>query len=326
MNEEYPLVSVVVINWNHGDFLSACLDALLAQEYPAFEIIVIDNDSTDNSLEGFSSRFPAVRLVRNAQNVGFARALNQAIRLTQASLIISLNPDVTVRSGFLMEMARASRQADRVGMVAPRLLRAHDPRLLDSTGLFVNRQRRPWERGQGQLDHGQYDGGAFVFGACGGAALYKREMLQDVCMGEEFFDEDFFAYYEDVDLAWRAQSRGWQAVYAPQAAATHVRGSGDTLRKCRQSGRGPRLALRNRYLTALKNDSLAGFVLDLPWILAAEFPRLVYTALVCPGVLLGIVDFFRLLPGALQKRRLIANRRTVNPSQLRNWLLVKDLT
>jgi GT2 family glycosyltransferase len=215
----------------------------------------------------------------------------------------------------------------KVGMAAPKLLRAADPNRLDSTGLFIDRRRRPYDRDQGQPDLDQDDcklTAAYAFGACGAAALYSRAMLEDLAVDGEYFDESFFAYYEDADLAWRAQSRGWQCVYAPSAVATHVRGRGDTLRKrghATKEAHGPRLALRNRYLMTIKNDALRHFLADLPLILAAEVPRLGYTAVTRPKALLGFVDLIRALPSTRRKRRVIRSRRIVDDDQVRRWFV-----
>lgn len=323
-----PSVSVVIVNWNHGRFLKICLNALLAQGYPKLDITVMDNGSTDGSPDWLACHCPTVRLQRLADNCGFSRAFNQAVRCTDGEFVLSLNPDATIGAGFVSETVKAIGQEERVGMVAPKLLRADDSTLLDSTGLFIDRRRRPYDRGQGEADRGQYDAGhPHVFGACGAAALYRRSMLDDLACGREYLDEDFFAYYEDADLAWRAQLRGWRCMYAPRAVATHARGWGDTLRKQKhdaRDARGPRLALRNRYLMAIKNDTFRNFLVDLPLILAAELPRLAYAALTVPGALLGILDLGRAWPLALHKRREIRARKIVDDAIVRRWFVVPE--
>jgi GT2 family glycosyltransferase len=163
-----------------------------------------------------------------------------------------------------------------------------------------------------------------VFGACGAAALYRRTLLTDVAIGGEYFDETFFAYYEDADLAWRAQWQGWRARYAPQAVALHARGWGDTLRKrgrTEKDASGPRLALRNRYLMTAKNDRLAHFLADLPLILIAEIPRLAYIAVTRPRILLGLPDLASTLPSAWAKKRQIRPRWVAEPGAVRSWFI-----
>jgi GT2 family glycosyltransferase len=300
------------------------LDALLSEEYPRLDITVVDNGSADGSAEWILDRHSDVRLHRFFTNQGFSRALNWGIDHTDGELVLSLNPDVTIETGFVLETVRAMCQHERVGAVAPKLLRANDPRVLDSTGLFVDRRRRPYDRGQAETDRNQYNAQLRVFGACGAAALYRRAMLKDLMVEGECFDEDFFAYYEDADLAWRARLRGWSCVYAPRAVARHVRGWGDTLRKkghAAKDATGPRLALRNRYLMTIKNDALRYFLADLPWILAAEMPRLVYAALTVPTVLYGLWDLIRAWPSARQKRRWIRSHKTVSDDVVRRWFV-----
>jgi GT2 family glycosyltransferase len=335
---ETRLISAVLVNWNHGQFLPGCLEALHADgrrllEQESLEIVVVDNGSTDGSPEWLARHYPTVRLIRFPDNRGFAHALNQAVRSTTGDYVLSLNPDVVVDPGFLCSLVDGIREplgetGAQVGMAAPKLLRAENRALLDSTGLFVDRRRRPYDRGQGEPDRGQYDTHTDVWGPCGAAALYRRDMLQDIAgvlNPPESFDETFFAYCEDADLAWRAQLRGWRCRYVPGAVAKHVRGWGDTLRKpghASKGSQGPRLALRNRYLMTIKNDAWRFALRDLPRILAAELPRLAFLAVSRPRALLALVDLARACPEALHKRRQIRSCRLVADTALRRWFLV----
>lgn len=315
-----PLVSVIIINWNHKRHLKECLDALLAQEYPDLEILLVDNASTDHSVDWVAENYPDIRLVAFTENCGFSPAFNYAVRMSGGTYILSLNPDVTIRPFFLEAMVDRMTSDKRIGIVAPKLLQTEDPTLLDSTGLFIDRSRRPYDRGQGSIDHQQFDLQTNVFGACGAAALYRRAMLEDVQLDGQFFDEDFFAYFEDADLAWRAQLMGWRAAYEPNAVALHVRGFGDTLRKRREKNDyGPRLALRNRYMMTLKNDDLISFLVDLPLILFSEIPRLMYMIFVSPVSLLGFFDLVRALPKVFRKRKQIKSGKRVGYSKVRRW-------
>lgn len=315
-----PLVSVVIINWNHLEHLQTCLLALSAQDYPSIETIVVDNASKDGSVEWLREQYPLVHLIKNNTNRGFSHAFNQGVDNSTGDYLLSLNPDVTILPGFLSALVNGMEASENVGIIAPKLLQAGYPDRIDSTGLFINRCRRPYDRGQGTWDKKQFDKKTDVFGACGAAAFYRRSMLDDIRIGSEYFDEDFFAYYEDVDLAWRAHLKGWRAVYVPEARALHVRGYGDTLRKRRQKNQfGPRLAFRNRYLMTVKNDEISNFFADLPLILLFEAPRLVYTAVTSPSSLLAIIDLGRALPSALKKRRFIKTGRKASYKNVRRW-------
>jgi GT2 family glycosyltransferase len=317
--DEVP-VSVIIINWNHQPFLDSCLTALKAQRYPKLEIVVIDNGSSDGSAGWIEQNHPDVQLVSYRDNRGFAPAINHAIRLTSSEYLLSLNPDVTVQPGFISALVQAMDQEDRIGIVAPKLRMSDQPERIDSTGLFISRARRPYDRGQGEIDRGQYDQQPDIFGACGAAAFYRRRMLTELAMDDQVFDDDFFAYYEDADLSWRAQLHGWRCVFAPDAIGNHRRGGGDTLRKAKAKvTQGPRLALRNRYLMTIKNDDPSAFFSDLPVILAAEIPRLIYTAFTSPKTLLGLVDLVKAWPKAQSKRRKNLAARILDPSEMRHW-------
>ena len=316
------LVSIVIVSWNAAEHLPRCLEAVRRQDDVATEVVVVDNASTDASLEYVSAQRD-VHLLRNEVNAGFAQALNQGIQASSGDFLLSLNPDVTVERGFVRRLLERAQSDSQVGMATGKLLRASgETAVLDSTGLFVDRRRRTYDRGQGEPDGGQYDHLPYAFGACGAAALYRRAALEDLAIGGEVFDEAFFAYYEDADLAWRAQLRGWRCAYVPGAVARHLRGRGDALRKPGHAAKDPRnlaRAWRNRYLMALKNDSLGYFLLDLPWILGSEIPRLAYMAAVAPGALRGPLDLVRAWPIMLPKRRVVQAGRTVPWAVLRRW-------
>lgn len=314
------LVSVIVVTWNHASFIPVCLEALAAQTYPRLEIIIVDNASQDGCADWVRAHYPQFRLLEQDRNLGFAAGFNCGARLATGNWLLSVNPDLTPEPEFVSQLLKAAQADPQVGIAAPKLLRSDDPNRLDSTGLFVDRRRRPYDRGQMQVDHGQYDHLLDIFGACGAAALYRKTMLDDIAVDNEYFDADFFAYGEDADLAWRARLRGWRVCFVPQARARHVRGWGDTLRKhSSEAPQGPRLALRNRYLMSLKNDRLGYWVIDLPWILSAELPRLAYLVFTRPLALLGLVDLMRLAPAAYRKRRSIRRARKVPDTELRPW-------
>lgn len=312
--------SAIVVSWNHATCLPACLEALANQTYPGLEVIVVDNASQDGSAEWVRSHHPEVRLLEQERNLGFAAGFNCGARAARGAWLLSINPDLIPEPDFVSQLIAAAKADPRVGMVAPKLLRSDDARRLDSTGLFIDRRRRPYDRGQMQVDNGQYDQPEEVFGACGAAALYRRAMLDDLSPNGEYFDEDFFAYCEDADLAWRARLCGWTCRYEPRAVARHVRGWGDTLRRPGGDSNGPRLALRNRYLMMIKNDSLIYWLSDLHLILLAELPRLAYMAIARPKALLGLVDLLRLAPGAFRKRRRMAASKASHAG-VRPWFM-----
>lgn len=315
--EQWPVVSVAIINYNGAPHLEGCLSAVLAQSYQNMELFVIDNASTDGSADDVAGSFPEVRLIRNEANQGFCRAFNQGVRLSIGEFVMPLNPDVLMSKDFVACMVAAARQGEEIGAVSGKLLR-DEGGTIDSTGLLLGRSRRPKDRGQGERDRGQYDQPGEVFAACGAAPLYRREMLEDVAVDGEYMDESFFVYYDDVDLGWRARLLGWRCVYAPEAIAYHLRGGHDRISRGSRSGDRTKIkvhAIKNRYLMIVKNDSFGGLVRDLPFIALSDVPRAIYIALFWPKLARGWLEFLRLLPLALRRRQLIKAKKRVTHVQ-----------
>lgn len=222
-------VSVTIVTYNSGRYIKRCLESVLAQKGPQIEIIVVDNDSTDGThdiLERYEDR---CTIVYNARNIGFAAAQNQAIGLARGNWILTLNPDVLLMPYFIQALLEAGRLDNRIGTVCGKLLVMSPdfdidakPRV-DSTGIYFTPHFRHLDRGSRQIDNGHYLKREYVFGATAAAALYRREMIDDISIGGEFFDSDFFVYREDADVAWRAQLMGWRCLYTPYARGYHVR-------------------------------------------------------------------------------------------------------
>jgi GT2 family glycosyltransferase len=217
MPDIQPTVSVVIANWNGRSHLERCLPALEAQTLDSFEVIVVDNGSIDGSVQMLRSRFPAVRAIANPVNMGFAAANNSGILASSAPFVATLNNDTEPSPGWLEQLLAPALADPSVGMVASKMLFAHRPGTINSAGIALDLAGIAWDRLGGEPDR-QDDRVVEVFGPCAGAALYRRAMLDQVGL----FDEEFFAYLEDVDLAWRARLAGWRCLYAPDASVLHV--------------------------------------------------------------------------------------------------------
>lgn len=212
-----PQAVVVILNWNGRHLLERCLPSALSQDFADYEVVLWDNGSTDGSQAWIEQRHPEVRLVGSDRNLGFARGNNEAIRLTTSPYIALLNNDAHPEPTWLSELVHAAESSPSVGMCASKMLRADDPSVLDACGIEVDRAGIGWDRQSGEQDLEEEAAPYAIFGPCAGAALYRREMLDQVGL----FDEDYFAYYEDVDLAWRAQRAGWRCLYVPTARVAH---------------------------------------------------------------------------------------------------------
>jgi GT2 family glycosyltransferase len=284
---EQALVSVGIVTWNSEKHLQGCIDGLINQACPDLEIIVVDNASTDRSLELIQAHIPHSRIIRNEANEGYCAAHNRAIRESRGAYYLPINPDVQLSPAFIERLVNALAQHPECGSASGKFWQPPNGgewRILDAAGLFIDRRRRQHLRGHGEEDRGQYDEAGGVFGADGAAPLYRRSALEDVKVFGQYYDEAYFGYQEDVDLAWRARLLGWKCWYEPSAVAVHAR-------TFRPGARRPmprhlrRIAVRNRYLTILKNEApecwrrdwghILGYdLLILAYILLFELPSL----------------------------------------------------
>ncbi len=286
-------IAAIVVNYNSRRFIFDCIDSLLAQTLPFQRIIVVDNASTDGSRERLRG-ISRIELLMNSHNEGFAVANNKALRMTAGCHVLCCNSDITLELDFLEKSAPHFDTNPLIGMITGKILR-FDRRTIDSTGQFLSASRWPRERGFGEVDTGRYDHNEYVFSVCGACALYRREMIQELSHDGDFFDSRYFAFYEDLDVGWRAQRAGWRAYYVPVARAYHFRGGSSGSGRFSFARKSPEIRfhiLKNRYLTMMKNDTLAGFLLHFPAILAKDVGLLGYTALRSPRVLWRLAAYF----------------------------------
>ncbi len=304
----------MIANWNGGDYLARCLDAVGRQSTPPAEVLVVDNGSTDGSVGQLARSHPGVEVIRRPFNEGTARAWNRAIDRTTGDFILILNTDVFLDRDFLCSALAAAMTSEDVGLVAAQILNAASGRI-ENVGQVLQRRLRVRNRAPAGRR-------AKVFAGSGSALLCRRAMLADIRLGTDYFDESFFAYWEDVDLAWRAQLRGWHCLYEPGAVARHV-GSASQGGRVRVIEKSPFFQLhiwKNRYLALIKNASPGVLLALFPWLTLAEFLSWAYLLIRAPGRLPVYLDahtqVLRELPDALKKRRWIQNRRRVGSRQI----------
>lgn len=212
--------AVVVPNWNGEDSLSECLDSLLIQ---TTNVIVVENGSKDNSLELLKSEYPNVKLVVNDKNLGFAGGVNSGIRAAIADgfeYVTLFNNDAVADNNWLKSLEDELNTNSEVGIATCKLL-THDGNHIDSTGDIYTVWGLPYPRGRNEIISSKYDNQRDIFAASGGASIYRIKMLEEIGL----FDEDFFAYYEDVDISFRAQLAGWKVRFVPDAIAYHQIGA-----------------------------------------------------------------------------------------------------
>ena len=307
-------VSIHIVTYNSAKDISACLTAVLQQTYPTERIIVIDNASQDDTFEKLQPFMNRIELVRNTFNNGFAGAHNQALQTSNCDYHLILNPDVILHPDYVRILMEYAVTHPDTGSLTGLLLSKSGLGVVDSTGLLMRKNRRTFDRGQGE-NVSRYMIMAEVFGVSGAAALYSRKLVEDISVEGHFFEEVFFAYKEDIDVAWRARWAGWKAYYLPGATALHERG-------WKSGGRSQRAfvtrrhSFENRYRMLLKNDKCSGILRHLPHILAYEMMQFGYILFKERDLLASYFRIMRMWPDLLKQRKQILANAKANKKEI----------
>jgi len=309
-------ISVIIPNWNGAHLLPTCLNSLRRQSCGGREIIVVDNASTDGSLELLARDYPDVHVVDLPRNAGFTGACNAGIRKSSGEFVALLNSDTEADEHWLEQVVAAFERHPEAGLIASKMFLFDRRDTLHTAGDFVRLDGTPGNRGVWQRDEGQFDREEYVFSACGGSAAYRRAMLNEIGL----LDEDFFFSLEDVDLAWRAQLAGWKCVFAPQAVVYH---------KLAATGGGPTASFydgRNMIWVIAKNYPSSLWKRRWRHVVRAQL-RITREALRAwrgsaararlRGQLAGLLG----LPGMLGKRRTVQAMRRVSDEYLHSSLV-----
>lgn len=309
-----PEISVIIANWNGRQFLPDCLAALRQQTFRDFETIFVDNASTDDSVEYVRANFPEVTIVPLESNLGFSGGNIAGYEHASGKLIVLLNNDTEAHPEWLEAIHRASHEFSSAGSFTCKMMYFHDRTRIENCGFQIDSAGIAAEIGRDELDGPAWASPREVFGACGGAVAYRRNMLEQI----GFLDPDFYMIYEDVDLSFRAQLSGFQCVYVPKAVVYHHYRS--TIKKR------PALQVfysqRNIDFVYWKNLPLAFILRSAPRRLLYELGSALYFVRLGSGVpfFKAKLDVLRRLPSVLRKRRVIQKQNTLATSQLRRLL------
>jgi hypothetical protein len=216
----YPLVYIIILNWNGKKFLPDCLNSLLQLTYPNYQILLVDNASTDGSREFVKENYPSVKIIANRKNYGFAKGNNIGIRYAieqKAKYIVLLNNDTEVDKDWLSVLVEEAERNPSVAVLGSKILIAHRPQLINSTGHLMNLLGQVWDRGFGYFDGEEWDKKEEVLGVCGAAFFVRTEVCQKVGL----LDPLYYAYFEDVDWSVRIRKAGYKILYVPPALLYH---------------------------------------------------------------------------------------------------------
>lgn len=352
MHQEEKPLSINIVTWNSMEFLPDLLKTIMRQTYRDFNVLIIDNGSTDGVDAFLREQYPEVAFLRNPRNLGFSGAHNQGVRYAldhwdaaghDQRFVLVCNPDILMSDTFLEELMAAAMHNQQSGSFGGKLLRAFGENLadevlketvrselIDSMGLNPHKNRTVTDLGAGERDDGQYDEQTDVFGVSGACVLFRASALSDIRYKDEFFDQDFFAYKEDVDIAWQLRQMGWGAQIVPSAIAYHYRGmygkeaSGlwERMRNRRKkSGQRNYYSTRNHWLMLIKNLRFTNALLSAPRLFAYEFARFIYLIVFEPASLKAIKDVIVLFPKMMKKRTHLKKVRRATGAEIRKWFV-----
>ncbi len=304
--------SVVIVTWNGLHHLQRCLPALRDQTGVRFETIVVENGSTDGTADWIAREYPQIVLERLDSNHGFAEANNTGFGLARADLVATLNNDAVPDSDWLRSLVEAAHEHPEAGSFASRIVLDRDPNIIDSAGVVTDVLGIAWDRHNAELVG--VDTAGEIFGACAGAALYRKALLDET----GGFDSEFFAYLEDVDLAWRARWLGWSARYVPEARVVHAHsatGTEESPFKTFHLG-------RNKVWTIAKNHPTRALLMYGPRLVAYDLASLpiTMTRQRSLAAVRGRLAGLRALGRVLQQRKQVAARGRVAWDDIRPFV------
>lgn len=250
--------TVVIPNYNGIKYIEACLESLFSGTMTDFEVIMIDNASSDGSLELVKEKFPEVIVIENEENTGFDKAVNQGILASKTPYVILLNNDTRVELSFVHELEKVMEQDKSLFSASAKMIALHDKDKLDDAGDYYCALGWAFARGKGKAPS-LYDKECEIFASCAGAAIYRRECFDEIGL----FDENHFAYLEDIDIGYRAQLYGYRNVYAPKAIVYHA---GSATSGSRYNTFKTKLAAQNSVYLVYKNMPLLQMLLNIPFL------------------------------------------------------------
>jgi len=283
-------VTISIVTYNPGDEIITCLDSLKAQTFQDFEVIIIDNASTDNSIDKVQRNYPEITILHQENNLGFGKAHNIAIRKTDSPWVLVLNQDVILEPTALEEMMKFTSNKS-LASIGPKLYLTKDQKNIDTTGIkklfFFHYKERMDQQDQQ------------VWGISGSCALYRKEALDSVAYANsEYFDEFFFMYKEDIDLAERLNKKGWKAQFASTAIGYHNRTASKSVSRFNRPEYIKQHSYKNHLFVVIKHATL----ITLPFVFIYECLKFLFLLFTSPKTLMVLLEVVKLSPKMLKRR------------------------
>ncbi|OGW16620.1 MAG: hypothetical protein A3G93_16465 [Nitrospinae bacterium RIFCSPLOWO2_12_FULL_45_22] len=314
MAQKFVSIVVLTSKWGErGKHLDECLQGIYRQSFRDFEIILVTNGLGESQVHSIRKKYDKLKIIKNEVNKGCATGRNQGIEQSRGNYIVTLDDDVIPDDSWLEELVTPALNDESVGMVASKILYSSRPDTIDSAGIEISKDGNAYHR-KGLARNGGYEQSEEIFGPCGAAALYKRELFEDIGL----FDEDYFIYYEDVDLAFRARLAGWQCLYVPQAIAFHHH----SWSLGQESSQKIFFIERNKILTILKNWPIRAMLLYAPLIIGYDLMADGYYILLKKDFsrLRAKLSALRQLPRVLRERSKIHGNKKISAPTISKFL------
>jgi GT2 family glycosyltransferase len=330
-------VVVIIANWNGKKYLKDCFDSLRAQSCKNFKIVLVENGSKDGSEDFVRQKYPEVEIVRLEENVGFAKGYNigmkKAFEEENIEYIFVLNNDTKLDEKCIEELTSCAKKYPEAGSIQSKVLNFFDPGKIDCAGILLSADGVATNRGYGEKDSGQYDDETEIFGANGTASLFSRKALEKTRLSDgQYFDNSFFAYYEDVDLAWRLRLAGFESYYCPKAIIHHVHSA----TAGQISGFKAYYLNRNRFFTLIKNYPFCRLVLILFILTPIRYIFLLFRVIMKKGrkgaefsgqsKAMALKEILRAwgsvlanIPSLVKKRRIAWKNKKASCAEMRRW-------
>ena len=323
-------VTVSLLTWNGAEYLPWFIKSLKEQTFKDWELLVLDNASNDQSVATVKEYYPPAKVIQQKTNLGFAKGHNLLVSWSKSDYILFLNQDLMLAPNYLEDAIDFLDKNPNVASVSGKLLywdfeQSNTTKIIDSFGLKINKNRKVIDWQQGKADYSLDD--KEVFGLSGTALLVRRAALEVVRLPKnndqfEYFDEDYFSYKEDIDLAWRFRLAGYENWLVTSTVAYHHRSiskakSSRSDRKNR--GITNKLSYRNHLATLYKNSFVSNIWRDFFYIVFYELKKILYFIIFEAKTLQGLVEFLKLKKKLKKKRQYIKNNRKTNPEDMRNW-------
>ena len=332
---ESKLVSINILTYNSEKYIENCLNSVLTQTYPNVEVLVIDNNSSDDTvakIQNLKFKIQNFRFIENSINLGYTGGNNTGIKQSRGEYVVLLNPDVVLDKDFIKEINKSFEKNPKIGAIQAKIYQLNNhkkTKIIDTVGSIIFKTGEVNDQGQGEKDKGQYNSLKEVFSVNGVAPAYRRTALNDVKLKHEYFDENFFSYVEDVDLGWRLRWKAWKTGFNPNAIIWHDRtsakiatGDWSVFRKIRKSQSFwiRKMGWRNQWLLFIKNQSFSNALKFLYWFTLRQTKLFLYLLFFEPKVILSsIPEIILLLPKMLKKRRIIMKNRRVSNKEMGKW-------